>query len=178
MSDITTSNAVKTFMQSADQTAMVTALGIQPFDASSPGALGNTTPSTVASTTLSANDQNAVTNGRIILTGATDSPTTVGALFFGVVPGVNNWSVKGNGGAGQTQIGAESILYIVINGTFIAQVFNTTFQMRSGATFLLDSAAPGSASASGASGTITWDSGFVYVCVSDNTWKRAALTTW
>jgi hypothetical protein len=29
-----------------------------------------------------------------------------------------------------------------------------------------------------ATGTITWDSGYVYVCVSDNLWKRATLDSW
>jgi hypothetical protein len=37
---------------------------------------------------------------------------------------------------------------------------------------------PATATSAGKAGTIAWDSGFVYVCVADNTWKRAALTTW
>jgi hypothetical protein len=37
---------------------------------------------------------------------------------------------------------------------------------------------PASATAAGNAGTIVWDSGFVYVCVATNTWKRAALSTW
>lgn len=37
---------------------------------------------------------------------------------------------------------------------------------------------PASASATGVSGTIAWDSDFLYVCIAANTWKRAALSTW
>lgn len=37
---------------------------------------------------------------------------------------------------------------------------------------------PASASASGTTGTIVWDSNYVYVCVATNTWKRAAISTW
>jgi hypothetical protein len=37
---------------------------------------------------------------------------------------------------------------------------------------------PANASATGAAGTILWDSGFIYVCVSANTWKRVAIATW
>lgn len=37
---------------------------------------------------------------------------------------------------------------------------------------------PASASAAGTAGTITWDSSFIYICVSTNTWKRAAIATW
>lgn len=37
---------------------------------------------------------------------------------------------------------------------------------------------PGTASSPGAVGQLAWDSGFIYVCVATNTWKRAALSTW
>ena len=34
------------------------------------------------------------------------------------------------------------------------------------------------AGATGVAGTITYASGFVYVCVATNTWQRAAIATW
>ena len=37
---------------------------------------------------------------------------------------------------------------------------------------------PSAANDSGSAGDICWDSGYVYVCVATNTWKRAALSTW
>jgi hypothetical protein len=37
---------------------------------------------------------------------------------------------------------------------------------------------PASSSASGTTGDVVWDSGFLYVCVAANTWKRVALATW
>jgi hypothetical protein len=40
------------------------------------------------------------------------------------------------------------------------------------------SAPPANASATGVAGSITWDSGFLYVCVATNTWKRVAIATW
>ena len=39
------------------------------------------------------------------------------------------------------------------------------------------SSPPATASSAGTAGTITYDAGYVYVCVSANTWKRAALST-
>lgn len=39
-------------------------------------------------------------------------------------------------------------------------------------------APPATASSTGTAGTITWDSGFIYVCVAANTWKRVAIATW
>lgn len=35
-----------------------------------------------------------------------------------------------------------------------------------------------SASSSGKAGQIAYDSNYVYICIADNTWKRAALETW
>lgn len=37
---------------------------------------------------------------------------------------------------------------------------------------------PSSSSQTCAIGTITWDTGFVYICVATNTWKRSAIATW
>ena len=42
----------------------------------------------------------------------------------------------------------------------------------------LSSNAPATASSAGSEGDIRFDSGYVYVCIATNTWKRAALTTW
>ena len=39
-------------------------------------------------------------------------------------------------------------------------------------------AAPSAASDTGVAGDIRYDSGYVYIAVATNTWKRAALTTW
>ena len=39
-------------------------------------------------------------------------------------------------------------------------------------------ATPANSSATGTTGTIAWDSSYIYVCTAPNTWKRAALSTW
>lgn len=46
------------------------------------------------------------------------------------------------------------------------------------ALFGVESDPPASATADGVAGTITWDSGFIYVCVATDTWKRVAIATW
>jgi len=38
--------------------------------------------------------------------------------------------------------------------------------------------APAYTTSSGTAGTIAYDTSSIYVCVSSNTWRRAALTTW
>ena len=37
---------------------------------------------------------------------------------------------------------------------------------------------PASATSAGAVGEICWDANYIYVCVSTNTWKRTAISTW
>jgi hypothetical protein len=37
---------------------------------------------------------------------------------------------------------------------------------------------PASASATGTTGEICWDSDYIYVCTATNTWKRTAIATW
>lgn len=55
--------------------------------------------------------------------------------------------------------------------TFEAGVDATALRARTAKT-------PASATAAGNVGEICWDSGYVYVCVATNTWKRAALASW
>lgn len=43
---------------------------------------------------------------------------------------------------------------------------------------LRTSKTPASASATGTTGSVCWDSSYVYVCVATDTWKRAAIATW
>ncbi len=43
---------------------------------------------------------------------------------------------------------------------------------------LANSKTPATAGATGTTGQIAWDSNYIYVCVSTNTWKRSALSTW
>jgi hypothetical protein len=45
-------------------------------------------------------------------------------------------------------------------------------------TFRISSSAPATHTSPGVTGQIAWDSGYVYVCVATNSWKRTALSTW
>lgn len=46
------------------------------------------------------------------------------------------------------------------------------------ANLVLRNTTPATSSSNGVAGFIAFDSNYVYVCVANNTWKRAALTTW
>jgi hypothetical protein len=43
---------------------------------------------------------------------------------------------------------------------------------------VLYSTVPATASANGTAGQIAYDANYIYVCVSANTWKRSALSSW
>jgi hypothetical protein len=47
-----------------------------------------------------------------------------------------------------------------------------------GANLVFSNSVPANSSSTGIAGTIRFDSGFVYVCVANNTWRRAAITSW
>lgn len=46
------------------------------------------------------------------------------------------------------------------------------------ANLIVSNSAPANSTANGIAGTIRYDASYVYVCVANNTWKRANLTTW
>ncbi len=46
------------------------------------------------------------------------------------------------------------------------------------ANVLISNSAPANSSSNGIAGTIRYDSSYVYVCVSENVWKRTTLTSW
>lgn len=45
-------------------------------------------------------------------------------------------------------------------------------------TLIVSTTVPSTASSTGTAGQIAYDSGYIYVCVATDTWKRAALSTW
>jgi len=46
------------------------------------------------------------------------------------------------------------------------------------ANLTLSNSVPANSSAIGIAGTVRYDSSYIYVCVANNTWKRATISTW
>ena len=46
------------------------------------------------------------------------------------------------------------------------------------ANLLISNTVPANSSSSGIAGTISRDTNYIYVCVANNTWKRAELSAW
>lgn len=69
------------------------------------------------------------------------------------------------------------------NGTFLGDYLaversSGNFTVGSGRLIVTQANTPASASATGTTGTISWDSNYIYICVGTNTWKRVAISTW
>jgi len=43
---------------------------------------------------------------------------------------------------------------------------------------ITQSTTPSGPSATGTTGTIYWDSDYIYICIATNTWMRAPIATW
>ena len=46
------------------------------------------------------------------------------------------------------------------------------------ASFIRTVSAPATASANGVAGNVRYDTNYIYICTSTNTWKRVAISTW
>lgn len=80
---------------------------------------------------------------------------------------------KGSGG------GAARALALITDDTTRVTVSSTGQVTFAGDNVIIaTSKTPSSASDTGTTGAVCWDSGFVYVCTATNTWKRAAIATW
>jgi hypothetical protein len=71
-----------------------------------------------------------------------------------------------------------SPLSILANGTTVATFGSDLAVTLAGKLIVTASATPASAAASGALGTIGWDTSYIYIATASNTWKRAAISTW
>lgn len=103
---------------------------------------------------------------------------TLNSRFDGATPGevgikidqVHSGYTSGENGA---------VLSVRNRGTAIFDVTRTQVMVKSGSKLILESSStPASAGATGVTGQIAWDSGFLYVCTATNTWKRVAIATW
>ena len=83
----------------------------------------------------------------------------------------------GTSGAHPIRLGTNNIISATINATTQDWLFNN--KKLSGISNLsVATQTPASAGAAGTTGTITWDTNYIYICTATNTWKRVAIATW
>ena len=169
-------------------------INIKAFGVMSGGGYGSTLS---FQTTLngSFNEVMRLTSGSVVqVLGTTDSSSGItGALVVSGGLGVAKSIVAGQLNSahffkgGDTGVGTS--VFKVVGGLdanlFAIQGEGTVYaygpilaSKSTGAFRIVTAETPASASATGAVGTICWDTSYIYVCTATNTWKRAAISTW
>ncbi len=174
------------FVKINDNFANIESIGFYAANISVDGAIevsGNVT----ATGNVSA--ANFVGSGEFLTNLALGSITSVGTLanlsVTGNITAGANLSVTGNITAGANinvtdDVFASNVyadFFLLSNGDL--PLSNYTFPAKFSSNLVVANVyVPTANSSPGAAGQITWDSGFVYICVATNTWKRASVGTW
>lgn len=110
--------------------------------------------------------------GRYIADGTTAATTNTQFTLIGA-----HTKFLADGSSNEIVIGYNAIG----NGSNTVTLGNSSIthtHLGAGVLVIPTGSAPASAAATGARGSIAWDSAYVYVCTAPNTWKRAAISTW
>ena len=123
-------------------------------------------------------------DARMKIDGATDSPPGL-ELYEN---GTRKWIVYNNYTNDNLTVKTDSANIMSITQTgrvgigtqtpIVALDVNGGFRVQSDSIAIQNSKTPSSASDTGQAGQICWDANYLYVCVSSNTWKRIALSSW
>lgn len=118
-------------------------------------------------------------NVQLILTVSDPSAEYTITLPANVTNGMTTLeNYSGNGSSGGTIVVPNGISLLHYNFTTINCGTNIEVQPLDRPRNGLCVTVPASASSPGYPGQIAYDSGYVYVCVATDTWKRASLSTW
>lgn len=127
-------------------------------------------------------------NGDVTLTHSTDTLTLGGGtLVTNDISITSGSNIRTRTTAGSTYSlqardvdGAVYITFATLtaNNTPTFDIQPTSFTLQGDHVTITTAKTPSSASDTGTTGSIAWDSSYVYVCTATNTWKRSGLTTW
>lgn len=113
-------------------------------------------------------------------TGSTGpSVSVLGSTGYVFSPGASGIGFTGSGISDITSDGNYVTVTITSgSGPTGATGSNSTVPGPTGASGTVSNIPPGSSGAAGATGQLSLDSDWLYVCIGTNTWKRTALTGW
>jgi hypothetical protein len=106
----------------------------------------------------------------------------IGQYWTGSVSGLDEWSLQDIVGSGTN--GTSTLKIYHTSGSSGAQTIELgnpvvcDSNLTVSGNTVVSTHTPSSSSDTGTAGQVCWDSSYVYICVSTNTWKRAAITTW
>lgn len=92
----------------------------------------------------------------------TGTITNAYGLYINQVLGTNKWGIYVND----------------TSPNYLAGNLEVNGQLKVNGGTIISTKTPASATDTGTAGEVCWDANFVYICVSTNAWKRAALSTW
>jgi hypothetical protein len=78
----------------------------------------------------------------------------------------------------QTYSNVQVTTYLPTYSGNVANLTTSGFLAVFGNVFVANTYVPALANSTGTAGQIVWDSNYIYICVSTNTWKRANVSTW
>lgn len=89
------------------------------------------------------------------------------------------WSTSGTKLGVNAESGfAGNLLDLQLNATSKLKIDKDGKLTSTATTINIATKTPSSASDTGTTGDVAWDSSYIYVCVATNTWKRVAISTW
>jgi hypothetical protein len=154
-----------------------TAIGYQAGNVNGSGT-GNTYIGQNAGLLVSSGSNNTFlgrTSGDVCTTGAEN--TIVGSLSDLAANNNSNSTIIGynvtGDGSNTTIIGNSSVTQTKLNGTTTSVGIISGNRLR-----IVTAKTPSSASDTGTTGDICWDSSYIYICTATNTWRRIAHATW
>jgi hypothetical protein len=141
------------------------------------GAVGETTVDTTKNT-LVVHDNSQIGGYPLMREDGNNSGLSSGSLGSCALKFANSY----NTGIYSPSPGSVGLVSNGIAGLTIGLTGNATFSgnltVNGDRIRIVTSKTPASATATGTAGEVCWDSGFIYVCVAANTWKRASISTW
>jgi len=99
------------------------------------------------------------------------SGTTATAAVFGAQTNIPFVFFVNNADVGRFDTSGKLLIGTTTSGASKLTVNDDSIQVNTAKT-------PASASATGTTGQICWDSSYIYVCIATNTWRRVAHATW
>lgn len=107
----------------------------------------------------------------------TDTWTDGNVTYNAISMTVNATNSHANSNILKLTYNSNTYLRLKKDGT-LSVAGNGTFTYVTSMLIANTAAAPANSSASGTAGEIRWDSSYVYLCLANGSWKRAALSTW
>jgi hypothetical protein len=103
----------------------------------------------------------------------------IGGIFSAVTNGSSNVSIYNSGANVSVAVnGTSNVAIFSPTGFYVNGSISASGNISASGLNITVSNTPATSSSAGVAGQIQWDSNYIYVCIANNTWKRANISTW